>query len=57
MVARRIRRRLRRGMASMEAVLAAGIGVPAAVFLLYLGWRMCKFLYQVIAAVVGWPYL
>ncbi len=46
----------RRGMASMEAVLATAISLPVAVSLLYLAFRMCRFLYQAIAHLIGWPY-
>jgi hypothetical protein len=47
----------RRGMASMEVVMTAAISLPPAVFILYLGIRMCKFLYQVNSPLVGWPFL
>jgi hypothetical protein len=47
----------RRGMASMEAVLTAAISLPPAVAILYLGIRLCKFLHQVNAPLVGWPFL
>lgn len=47
----------RRGMASMEVVMTAGICLPPAVFILYLCIRLCKFLFQVNAPLVGWPFL
>jgi hypothetical protein len=47
----------RRGMASMETVMTAAISLPPAVFILYMGIRMCKFLYQVNSPLVGWPFL
>ena len=47
----------RRGLASVEAVMTAAISLPPAVAILYLGIRLCKFLYQVNAPLVGWPFL
>ena len=47
----------RRGMATVEVVLAAGVGLPVAVALMYLGFRMCKYVFQASATLVGSPYL
>ncbi len=47
----------RRGMASMEAVMATGVSMPFAAALFYMGLRACKNLYHVCGSLVGWPYL
>jgi hypothetical protein len=44
-------------MASMEVVMTAAISLPPAAFLLFLGIRLCRFLYQVNAPLVGWPFM
>ena len=51
-----IRKAKRKAMASMEAVLATAISLPAAVALLYLAFRMCRHVFQAIAHLIGWPY-
>jgi hypothetical protein len=50
-------KRRRRGLASLELVLATGIAVPFAAGLMFLGFQACKRLYHVIGTLVGWPYL
>ena len=55
-----IRRRsslAQRGLASFEAVMTMAIVLPLAGGLFLLGLKACKTLYQVIAGLVGWPYL
>lgn len=49
--------RARRGMANMEVVYITALGVSITFFLVALGYRGCKFLYELIAILVGWPYL
>jgi hypothetical protein len=48
---------LRRGTASLEAILTIGIVVPIAYALMVLGMRACRQLFHVIGTLVGWPYL
>ncbi len=47
----------RRALASLETVLALLITLPVLIVLLYIGFQACRRLYQVIATLVGWPYL
>jgi hypothetical protein len=51
------RRFKRRGMASMEVVMTAAISLPPAVAIAWLGIKVSKFLFQVNAPLVGWPFL
>ncbi|MEQ8789198.1 MAG: hypothetical protein RIC55_22990 [Pirellulaceae bacterium] len=53
-----VRRRHRRGGAvELEAVLITAVTFPLAVALYYLAMRGFTYLYEMIAALVGWPYL
>lgn len=47
----------RRGMASLELVIATAITLPAVAFLFRVGLVACRNLAQVIGTLVGWPYL
>jgi hypothetical protein len=47
----------RRGLASLEAVMATAIVIPIVAFLFYSGLRACKNLTRVIEELVGWPFL
>jgi len=51
------RRVKRRGIASLEAVMATAITVPMFVLLLKLGLILLRWLYHVVATLVGWPCL
>lgn len=53
----RARRPVRRGLSSMEAVMATGITVPVATFFLVVGFRACKYFYHTVATLVCWPYI
>lgn len=50
-------RNKRRGLASLEAVIATFVALPAAAALLLIAIRACRNLFQVCASLVGWPYL
>lgn len=54
---RRKGRRKRRGLASLEAVLAAFIALPIAAFLLILAIRACRNLFQTNGLLIGMPYM
>lgn len=54
---RRQRRRLRRGLSTMEVALATGIMLPFAVALFYVAKQACGRLFQIIQSLVVWPYL
>jgi hypothetical protein len=41
----------------MEAVLATGITLPLLALLLHVGFVACRHYFQVVAGLVGWPYL
>ena len=47
----------RRALASLEAVLATGITIPILAFLLHVGFVACRRYFQIVAELVGWPYL
>ena len=49
-------RRTRRGMSALEVVMSAGVLLPLAGALFFLGIDMCKYLYGLISTLVGWPY-
>jgi hypothetical protein len=49
-------RRARHGMSSLEVVMTAGVLLPLAGLLFFLGIDMCKYLYGLISTLVGWPY-
>lgn len=49
-------RRARRGLSSLEVVMSAGVLLPLAGLLFFLGIDMCKYLYALISTLVGWPY-
>ena len=51
------RLRRRKGLASLEAVMATAITLPMVAFVFYRGLRACKNLFHVIGTTVGWPYL
>lgn len=58
MVIRQARNRLvRRGLATMEAVMAMAVTLPMAALLLLWAIRACRQLFAVIGPAVGWPYL
>ena len=54
---RRIRTRHRRGTMSLEVVLTAGVMLPIAGALFFLGIKMCATVYQAIGGLVSWPFL
>ncbi len=49
--------RLRRGLAALEVVLAAGITIPILAFLLYAGIRVCRFFFSLAGTMIGSPYM
>lgn len=49
--------RVRRGLSSLEVVLATGIMLPLAIALFFVGRRACGRLYEIIESLVTWPYL
>ena len=49
-------RRARRGLSALEVVMTAGVLLPLAGVLLFLGVDMSKYLYGLISTLVGWPY-
>ena len=54
---RRRTRERRKGLASLEVVLATGIALPVFFFLTLRAIRACENLFHVIGALVGWPIL
>ena len=54
---RRNRSRGRRGSASVEVVMTAGVMLPLAGLLFFLGIKMCATIYQAIGALAAWPFL
>lgn len=53
----RVRKRLRRGMASLDAVMTTGVVIVLATFFLLNGIRLCKWFYHTVATLVCWPYI
>ena len=51
------RRRLRRGLSTLEVALATGIMLPFAVALFLFAKQACGRLFQFIQSLVVWPYL
>ena len=51
------RRRARHGgLASLEAVMATGITIPLATYMIVTGLRICRAYYQLLSTLVCWPY-
>lgn len=50
-------RSARRAMANLEVVMSIAVMLPIAGAMLFLGVRMLTALYQIIGAVVSWPFL
>jgi hypothetical protein len=53
----RRRRAARRAMVSIEVAMTAGVMLPVAGILFFLGIKMCAALYQAIGSCVAWPFL
>jgi hypothetical protein len=51
------RGRRRRGLASLEVVMTTAVMLPIAAAILFLGIKMAAIVYQVIGALVAWPFL
>jgi hypothetical protein len=47
----------RRGMASLEVVMTIAVMLPVAGFLFFVGIKLCAAIYQMIGALVMWPFL
>ena len=47
----------RRGLAQMEAVMTTAVVLPLAVALFFMGLKACQYFYQIMSALVSWPYL
>ena len=58
-VARTNRRKglCRRGMASLEVVMTTLVMLPIAAAILWLGFKLAATAYQVMGALVAWPFL
>jgi hypothetical protein len=54
---KRTRGRRRRGLASLEVVMTTAVMLPIAAAILFLGIKMAAIVYQVIGALVAWPFL
>jgi hypothetical protein len=48
---------VRRGLASLEAVMATAVTFPMAALLFVWGLRACRQIYAIIGPSIGWPYL
>lgn len=55
--ARRPRQRHRRGSAHLEVVMTTAVMLPVAGLLFFLGIRMCRYAFEIISGLVGWPLL
>ncbi len=53
----RLGRAGRRGLASLEVVMTTAVMLPIAAAILWLGFKMAAVVYQVIGALVAWPFL
>ena len=51
------RARRRRGLASLEVIMTTAVMLPIAAAILFLGIKMAAIVYQVIGALVAWPFL
>ena len=47
----------RRGLASLEVVMTTAVMLPIAAAILFLGIKMAAIAYQVLGALVAWPFL
>jgi hypothetical protein len=47
----------RRGMASLEVVMTTLVMLPIAAAILWLGFKLAATAYQVMGALVAWPFL
>jgi ABC-type uncharacterized transport system permease subunit len=48
---------LRRGVASLDAMLLIGVILPLAAFMLWAGPRIMNLAYQMICMLVSWPFM
>jgi hypothetical protein len=53
----RTRIRCRRGLASLEVVMTTLVMLPISAAILWLGFKLAAIAYQVIGALVAWPFL
>jgi hypothetical protein len=47
----------RRGLATLEVVMTTAVMLPIAAAILFLGIKMAAIVYQVVGALVAWPFL
>ena len=47
----------RRGLATLEVIMTTAVMLPIAAAILWLGIKMASIVYQVIGALVAWPFL
>jgi len=52
-----LRRKTRRGVASLDYVLVGGVVLPMAAFVLWIGPRIIQQVYDMLAVQIGWPFL
>ena len=48
---------VRRGLATLEVIMTTAVMLPIAAAILWLGIKMASIVYQVIGALVAWPFL
>ena len=56
MIFRKARCPARKGLSSLEVVMATGVTVPIVLFLLLAGMQLVREFYQNVATLVCWPY-
>jgi hypothetical protein len=56
-ISRKSRSFARRGMASLEVVMTTLVMLPISCALLWLGFKLATTAYQVLGALVAWPFL
>ena len=49
--------RLRRGVATLDYVLILGVVLPMAAFILHVGPRIMRLAYDMVCALVSWPFM
>jgi ABC-type uncharacterized transport system permease subunit len=51
------RRRARRGASAVDYALLLGVVLPMAAFILWVGPKMIRWVYEMVVALISWPFM
>lgn len=54
---RLVRRRVRRGLASVDYALILGVIMPLAVFVMWAAPRIMRLAYEMVCVLIAWPFM